>query len=106
MFTAVSRVCLDSRLDLQRICNGRCVGIRMLVHGGRKTASDNSSWPQASGPAWLYMDATGRRAWTHAAVHAAVARIAGNSVGDEEPLLQAGVDSLGAPLSPCCNTPV
>ena len=42
------------------------------------------------------MDAAGRRAWIHAAVHAAVARIIGTAVGDEEPLLRAGVDSLGA----------
>ena len=42
------------------------------------------------------MDAAGREAWTCEAVHAAVARIVGSPVGNEEPLLRAGVDSLGA----------
>ena len=55
---------------------------------------------QAVGPPWLHKEPADRRTWTQQAVHAAVAKIVGSAVGAEEPLLRAGVDSLGEACKP------
>ena len=46
-------------------------------------------------PDWLYMDGAGREAWAAKVVTAAIIRIVGAPVGRDEPLMSAGVDSLG-----------
>ena len=49
----------------------------------------------SAGPVWLHMDAPARAHWAASAVAAAVVKIVGAPVGEQEPLLNAGVDSLG-----------
>lgn len=49
----------------------------------------------AEGPAWLRMPLEARAAWIRGIVTATIAKIVGRDVSPQEPLMSAGLDSLG-----------
>ena len=55
-------------------------------------------------PEWAGMQPAERADWVRGAISQAVVAILGRTVGPEEPLMSAGLDSLGAHLSGTCHT--